>query len=47
MTSSDIAAADPALNQDDGLHPNAQGVDVIVARMLPEVENLLGRVASH
>ena len=31
----DGVAADPKLNQSDGLHPNAAGVDVIVARMLP------------
>jgi acyl-CoA thioesterase-1 len=30
-------AADPALNQADGIHPNAAGVQVIVARLLPEV----------
>jgi acyl-CoA thioesterase-1 len=34
-------AADPALNQDDGLHPNAQGVRRIVARLLPLIERLL------
>ncbi|HEX3346923.1 MAG TPA: arylesterase [Acetobacteraceae bacterium] len=34
-------AANPALNQADGIHPNAQGVRIIVARMLPEVERLL------
>ena len=28
-------AADPALNQSDGLHPNAEGVGTIVERMLP------------
>lgn len=37
----DGVATAPALNQADGLHPNAQGVDVIVARMLPWVEKLL------
>ena len=37
-------AADPKLNQKDGLHPNADGVDVIVDRMLPAVEILLRRV---
>ena len=40
-------AADPRLNQDDGIHPNAAGVDVIVARMLPSVEQLLGRTAGN
>ncbi len=28
-------AADPALNQSDGLHPNAEGVETIVEKMLP------------
>lgn len=37
----DGVAADPALNQGDGMHPNAQGVDVIVQRMLPSVEQLI------
>jgi acyl-CoA thioesterase-1 len=37
-------AADPKLNQSDGLHPTAAGVAVIVARMLPEVEKLIARV---
>jgi acyl-CoA thioesterase-1 len=29
------------LNQADGLHPNAAGVDTIVARILPQVEELI------
>ncbi|MHA1112949.1 MAG: arylesterase [Alphaproteobacteria bacterium] len=33
----DGVAADRALNQADGLHPNADGVGVIVARILPHV----------
>ena len=41
----DGVAADPKLNQGDGMHPNAAGVDVIVARILPKVEELIaGRV---
>ena len=32
---------DPKLNQPDGLHPTAEGVEVIVARILPAVEALL------
>jgi acyl-CoA thioesterase-1 len=36
-------AADPALNQADGIHPNAAGVRRIVARLLPKVEALLGK----
>jgi acyl-CoA thioesterase-1 len=40
----DGVAGDAKLNQRDGLHPTAAGVDVIVGRMLPKVEELLGRV---
>jgi len=39
-------AADPKLNQADGLHPNASGVDTIVARILPRVEELIARARS-
>ena len=38
-------AADPALNQADRIHPNAAGVDRVVARLLPALETLLDRVA--
>jgi acyl-CoA thioesterase I len=34
-------ATDPKLSQNDGLHPNAAGVDEIVARILPQVEKLI------
>ena len=37
----DGVAADRALNQPDGIHPTAAGVDVIVRRMLPSVEQLV------
>ena len=37
----DGVATDSKLNQDDGMHPNAAGVDAIVARMLPRVEELI------
>jgi acyl-CoA thioesterase-1 len=37
----DGVATDAKLNQSDGLHPNAAGVDVIVERMLPKVEELI------
>lgn len=33
----------PELQQPDGIHPNAAGVRVIVARLLPEIEALLAR----
>ncbi|MBB4266061.1 arylesterase [Roseospira visakhapatnamensis] len=36
-------AADPALNQPDGIHPTAEGVGVIVDGILPAVEDLLER----
>lgn len=42
----DGVATDPKLNQSDGLHPNAAGVDVIVARTLPRVEELIARARS-
>lgn len=38
----DGVAAQPALNQADGMHPNARGVQVIVDNILPYVERLLG-----
>lgn len=34
-----------SLNQGDGLHPTAAGVDVIVERILPSVEKLIAEVA--
>jgi acyl-CoA thioesterase I len=36
-------AADPKLNQGDGLHPTAVGVAVIVDRILPQVMALIAR----
>jgi len=42
----DGVAADASLNQHDGLHPNAAGVGVIVARILPKVEELIARVRA-
>jgi acyl-CoA thioesterase-1 len=40
-------ATDPKLNQGDGLHPTAAGVDVIVARILPSVEALIARAHAE
>ena len=34
----DGVAADPELNQEDGIHPTAEGVDEIARRMLPAIE---------
>ncbi|WP_426956662.1 arylesterase [Muricoccus radiodurans] len=42
----DGVAGDPALNQPDRIHPNARGVEVLVARMLPSVETLLDRASA-
>jgi acyl-CoA thioesterase-1 len=39
-------AADAKLNIADGMHPNAAGVDVIVARILPQVEELIARARA-
>ena len=40
----DGVAGDPKLDQADGLHPNAQGVEIIVQKILPSVEALLKQV---
>lgn len=34
-------AMDPALNQADGMHPNAEGIAVIVENILPAVERVI------
>ena len=39
-------AGDPALNQADGIHPTAAGVDVMVSGMLPKAEELVARVKA-
>lgn len=39
----DGVAGTPSLNQDDGIHPTAKGVDVIVANIMPKIEALLKR----
>ncbi|MBV9812170.1 MAG: arylesterase [Acetobacteraceae bacterium] len=40
-------AATPALNQGDGIHPNAQGVKIVVARMLPAVQRLIAEARAQ
>jgi acyl-CoA thioesterase I len=42
----DGVAADAKLNQSDGVHPTAAGIEAIVARILPTVEELVAR-AQH
>jgi len=43
----DGIATDRAFNQADGLHPTAAGVDAIVARILPRVEELVARAKAR
>jgi acyl-CoA thioesterase-1 len=40
-------AADAKLNQADGLHPTAEGVDVIVGNILPTVQAFLGTISGQ
>ena len=41
----DGVAADAKLNQADGIHPTAAGVDIIVKNILPTVEAFLGTIS--
>jgi acyl-CoA thioesterase-1 len=43
----DGVAADLNLIQHDGLHPNAKGVEVIVQRILPTVQDLIARARTE
>lgn len=43
----DGVAAEPSLNQADGIHPNGKGVDIIVERIMPSVEGLIRRAAAN
>ena len=40
-------AARPELNLSDGMHPNSEGVDVIVKGILPYVEQLIERIKAR
>ena len=42
----DGVATDAKLNQIDGMHPTAAGVDVIVSRIRPQVEAFIARVRA-
>ena len=42
----DGVAAEPGLNQADAMHPNSEGVAVIVGRMKPVIEKALGETAK-
>lgn len=43
----DGVAAEARLNQKDGIHPTAEGIDLIVKNILPAVEAFLGTVAEQ
>jgi acyl-CoA thioesterase-1 len=43
----DGVAAEPKLNQADGIHPTAEGVDIIVTKMLPTVQAFLGSIRGQ
>lgn len=43
----DGIALDQTLNLGDGMHPNPKGVDVIVQRIIPKVEELIARIAAR
>jgi acyl-CoA thioesterase I len=42
----DGVAGDKALNQGDGIHPTAAGVDLMVRGLLPKVEELVAKVQA-
>lgn len=43
----DGVAAEASLNQADGMHPNADGIEVIVERILPAVETLIAEIGGQ
>lgn len=43
----DGVAADAKLNQADGIHPTAAGVDIIVGNMMPTVEAFLRNISEQ
>ena len=43
----DGVAGHPALNQKDGLHPNPEGVAIMVSGILPKVEELLAEIGPR
>jgi acyl-CoA thioesterase-1 len=42
----DGVVMDHAFNQSDGMHPNSKGVGEVVKRMMPSVEELIGRSSA-
>ena len=45
--SSRASPTEAKLNQPDGLHPTAEGIDVIVKNILPTVEAFLGAISGQ
>ncbi|MHC2255232.1 acyl-CoA thioesterase-1 [Bradyrhizobium embrapense] len=43
----DGVAANPKINQADGMHPTAEGVDIVVKNILPTVEAFLGALSEQ
>ena len=43
----DGVAGESRLNQGDGLHPTAEGIDTIVERLLPAIESFVTTVSAH
>jgi acyl-CoA thioesterase-1 len=43
----DGVATEAKLNQRDGIHPTAAGIEVIVARILPAVQELIARTQAN
>jgi len=43
----DGVAADRKLNQADGIHPTAEGVDIIVSKIMPSVEAFIGTIGEQ
>ncbi|OAF00908.1 arylesterase [Bradyrhizobium centrolobii] len=43
----DGVAADTKLNQADGIHPTAAGVDIIIKNIMPTVEAFLGTISEQ
>jgi acyl-CoA thioesterase-1 len=39
-------AAEPSLNQADGMHPNGQGTTIVARTLLPAVESFLGKIGK-
>ena len=43
----DGVAGNLSLNQADGIHPTAEGIAMIVERMVPKVQELISRIRQN